>query len=108
MFKKINEKIEYGKEKYFWILFSVFAFFLFSYGFLLEKSAIHAVNNEKLKDEMAVLNTEIDSLGFKYLDLKSSITEELALSKGFVLSNGNSYAYAGSKSDSLSLNKTNF
>jgi hypothetical protein len=101
--KKQIEKIEYREKKAFWILFSVFVFFVTSYGFLLNGAMMNAVYKQNIEKQMASVGSEVNSLEFKYLNIKNSITLDLAKSKGFVLVTSDKFASIDSAQKNLSL-----
>ena len=97
------EKIEYREKKIFWVLFSIFVFFIMSYGFLLNNTMMSAVSKQKMEKEMITLGSEVNSLEFQYLNVKNSITLELAQSKGFVVVSLDKFAVIKPTSQNLSL-----
>jgi len=101
--KKQIEKIEYKEKNFFWILFSLFVFFVISYGFLLNGVMMNAVSGQRMEKEMISLGSDINFLEFQYLNLKNSITLELAQSKGFVLVSSNKFAVIDSNQEKISL-----
>ncbi len=105
MFKKINEKIEYREKKIFWILFSLFVFFLVSYGVLVVHTVSNGINKQKIAEEMHTLSTSVSALDYQYLELKNSITDELALKDGFVHIADTQFAFTNKTPANLSINK---
>lgn len=108
IFNNQLEKIEYREKKLFWTLFSLFIFFVISYGFLLNNTMMNAVAKQNMEKEMVSLNSDVSSLEFQYLNIKNSITLDLALSdKGFVSVSSNKFAIidSASKNVSLSINE---
>ena len=101
--KKQIEKIEYREKKIFWILFSVFVFFIMSYGFLLNNTMMNAVSKQSMEKEMISLGSEVNSLEFQYLNIKNGITLELAQSKGFISVPSDKFAVIDSTQKNLSL-----
>lgn len=101
--KKQIEKIEYREKKAFWILFSVFVFFIMSYGFLLNSTMMNAVSKQNIGKEMISLGSEVNSLEFQYLNLKNSITLDLVKSKGFISLSSEKFAVIDSSQKNLSL-----
>ena len=101
------EKIEYREKKIFWILFSLFAFFIISYGFLLNGTMMNAVSKQSMEKQMVSLGSEVNSLEFQYLNIKNSVSMDMALSKGFVLVTSDKFAVIDStqKNISLSINE---
>jgi hypothetical protein len=97
------EKIEYRDKKVFWSLFSVFVFFVASYGFLLNSTMMNAVSKQNMGKQISTLGSEVNTLEFKYLNVKNSITLDLAASKGFVAVASNKFAVIDSAQNSLSL-----
>ncbi len=101
--KKQIEKIEYREKKIFWSLFSVFVFFVASYGFLLNSAMMNAVSKQNMERQISSLSSDVNSLEFQYLNLKNSITLELAQSKGFILVPSDKFAVIDSAQKNLSL-----
>ena len=101
------EKIECREKRFFWTLFSLFVFFIMSYGFLLNSTMMNAVSKQSMEKEMSSLNSEVNSLEFQYLNIKNSITLGLAQSKGFVPVSSDKFAVIDStqKNISLSINE---
>lgn len=101
------DRIEYREKSIFWIFFSVFIFLLVFYGFMVNKTIVNAVSKQKTEKDIIVLNSEVNSIESKYLDLKNNITIDLALSKGFIVNENIKYV-VNSVSDqkvSLSINE---
>ena len=101
------EKFRYGEKKIFWSLFSVFVFFIVSYGFLLNNTMMNAVSKQSMEKKIISLSSEVNSLEFKYLNIKNSITIGLAQSKCFVLVSSDKFAVIDptQKNISLSINE---
>jgi len=97
------EKIEHREKKIFWTLFSMFVFLLFFYGFLINHTIINAVYKQQMEKEITSLNSEVNAMDFQYLGMKNNITEELALSRGFVNIHGTNFAFIRDNNASLSL-----
>jgi len=97
------EKIEYREKKIFRVLFSVFVFFIMSYGFLLNSTMMNAVSKQTMEKEMVSLGSEVNSLEFQYLNIKNSITLSLAQSKGFVSISSDKFAVIDPTQKNLSL-----
>lgn len=97
------EKIEYRNKKVFLILFSIFIFFIISYGFLLNSTMMNAVKRQNLEKEIKSLTTNVNSLEYKYLNIKSNITMDLAKSYGFVAISSNKFAAIDTSGKTLSL-----
>lgn len=97
------EKIEYREKKIFWTLFSVFVFFLISYGVLVNAAILHAVAQQNMEKEIASLSTEVNSMEFQYLGMKNNITMSLAKSLGFVPVSTEVFAIASAPRTNLSL-----
>ena len=64
---------------------------------------MNAVSKQSMEKEMAYLSSEVNSLEFQYLNIKNSITAELAQSKGFVSVSLDKYAVIKSIQNNLSL-----
>lgn len=101
------ERIEYRDKKIFWVLFSIFAFFIVSYGFLLNGAMINAVSEQNIQKQIALSDSEVNSLEFQYLNIKNNITLDLAKSKGFVQVSADKFAVMNpdQKNISLSINE---
>ena len=97
------EKIEHREKKIFWILFSMFVFLLFFYGFLINRTIVNAVYKQQMEKNIISLNSEVNAMDFQYLGMKNNITEELASSKGFVTVPGTNFAFVRDTNTSLSL-----
>lgn len=97
------EKIEYTEKKFFWLLFSVSVLFVISYGFLLDSTMMKAVSKQRMEKEMVSLGSEVNSLEFQYLNVKNSVTLDLAKSKGFVSVSSDKFAVIDSSQKNLSL-----
>lgn len=97
------EKIEYREKSIFWIFFSVFIFLLLSYGFMVNNTIINAVSKQKTEKDIIVLNSKVNSIESKYLDLKNDITIDLALSKGFAVNNNIKYVVSSISDQKVSL-----
>lgn len=97
------EKIEFRKKKIFWALFSTFVFFTVSYGFLLVSIMTNGVAKQNMDHEMISLGSEVNSLEFDYLNLKNSITMDLAKSRGFVAVASDKFAVIDHTKTNLSL-----
>src|ERR1035437_7957741 len=96
MFKQIIKKqiknIEYREKNIFGILFSIFVLFVIVYGFSINSTIMNAVSKQNMGKEIVSLGSEVNSLEFKYLNIKNSITLDLAKSKGFVSVASDKYA----------------
>ncbi len=55
-----------------------------SYAYFLNKTIMNVVSREKTEHQIATLSTNIGELEFKHIELKNSITLELAYQKGFL------------------------
>lgn len=97
------KKIEFREKKIFWVLFSTFVFFTVSYGFLLVSIMTNGVAKQNMDHEMIALGSDVNSLEFEYLNIKNSITIDLAKSRGFVSVAADKFAVAGSLKTNLSL-----
>jgi len=97
------EKIEHREKKIFWILFSIFVFLLFFYGFLVNRTIVNAVYKQQMEKDIISLNSKVNSMDFQYLEMKNNITDELALSKGFINTPGTNFAFVLDVKTALSL-----
>ena len=100
--KKQIDKIDYREKKIFWVLFSVFVFFVMSYGFSLTSIMMNSFSKETMQKEITSFASEVNSLEFQYLNIKNSITLELAHSKGFVSVISDKFAVVDSTQKNLS------
>jgi hypothetical protein len=64
---------------------------------------MNAVYKQNIEKQMASVGSEVNSLEFKYLNIKNSITLDLAKSKGFVLVTSDKFASIDSAQKNLSL-----
>lgn len=104
IFNSHIEKIEHRERKIFWSLFSMFVLFVVSYGFLLNGTMMNAVSKQNAEKQISVLNSEVNTLEFQYLNIKNSITLDLAESiKGFVPVKQDKFAIVNPNSKGLSL-----
>ena len=103
IFNNQIEKIEYREKKVFWILFSVFVFFVLSYGLLLNSIMTKAVAKQNIEREMISIGSEVNSLESKYLNIKSKITLDFAKTRGFVVVSADKFAVIASDQPNLSL-----
>ncbi len=101
------EKIEYREKKIFWSLFSVFVFFIISYGFLLNGAIMNAVSKQNIEDQMTSLGSDVNSLESQYLGMENGISMDLAMSRGFVQISSDKFATIepAQKALSLSINE---
>ncbi|MDD4803653.1 MAG: hypothetical protein PHN69_00575 [Candidatus Pacebacteria bacterium] len=106
IFKKQIERIEYREKNIFWIFFCIFIFFLFSYGFIVNKTIANAINKQQMEEEILILNSDINSMESSYLSLKKDVTIDLAIAKGFIKNSQEKYAVVSiNNSLSLSVNE---
>ncbi len=101
--KKQIEQIEYREKKIFWVLFSLFAFLIISYGILVNNIFSNGVSQQNMEKNIVSLNSDVNTLEFQYLGLKNSITLALAESKGFVSVAIDKFAVVNSVQKNLSL-----
>jgi len=97
------EKIEYREKKIFWVLFSLFTFFVVSYGLLVNNIFANGVSQQSMEKSIISLNTEVNTLEFQYLGFKNSITLAFAQSKGFVSTTFDKFAVINSNQKNISL-----
>jgi hypothetical protein len=108
MKKVIAKQIEYAgnKEKQiFWVAFSMFVMLIISYGYFVNQTFQNASMRENMNKEISVLSTDVNTLEYKYLNIKNNINMNLAVAKGFVSVKNENFASVSSKSLSLSVNK---
>ncbi len=105
--QKQIEILEYRERKIFWLLFSIFVFFVVSYGFLLNSTIMSAVSKQKMEREILSMSSDVNSMEFQYLTIKNGITLSLAHSKGFVSVQSDKFASINptQKNISLSINE---
>jgi ABC-type uncharacterized transport system permease subunit len=101
--KKQIEKIEYREKKIFWVLFSVFVFFVASYGMFLNGAIMNAVSKQNMESQMTSLGSNVNALESQYLNIKNGISMNMALSKGFVAVSSDKFASVDSAEKNLSL-----
>ncbi|MFH0755187.1 MAG: hypothetical protein V1910_00775 [bacterium] len=101
--KKQIEKIDDKEKKIFQILFLIFVFLIIFYGFLVNSTIMNMVSKQKIEKEMMSLSSKVNSLEFVYLNIKNSITLELAQTKGFVLLSSDKFAIIDSTQKNLSV-----
>jgi hypothetical protein len=100
------ESINLREKQIFWSLFSVFFVLLFTYGYLVNSTILNAVSKQKMQSEMVLLNSNLNTLEFQYLNLKNKITMDYATSLGFVAISYDKFAsISSSDSKSLSINE---
>lgn len=97
------ERIEHTERKIFSMLVLTFIIMLFLYVFLVYKAAINGSNKELIEGQITSINSEVNSLDFKYLKMKNDITEGVAKTKGFVSIAGAEFAFIRDTKTSLSL-----
>lgn len=104
--KKQIRNIEHMEKQIFWTLFSMLILLLVSYGFFVNKAITNAISKESMQKAISSLNSDVNSVEFQYLNIKNSISLNLAFSKGFVaVANDNFALISPDKSVSLSINK---
>ena len=101
--KRQIDNFEYRESRAFWCLFSIFILLFVAYGFLVEKTMINAVNNQNMSKVISASSDSVNSLEFKYLNLKNGIDMNLALSKGFVAVSDQKFISMSPSKDNLSL-----
>ncbi len=100
--KKQIRFLENTEKQIFWAAFSVAVLLLVSYGILFNRTIMNAMATENMNSQISSLSSAVNSLEFKYLNLKNSISMDLALSRGFVAVKDNNFVQI-SPSESLSL-----
>lgn len=101
--KKQIEKFEYREKSLARSVFSVFVLLLVFYGFLLINTFSNAIKRQQIDKEVSVLNSTINSMEANYLEVKNSITMDLALSKGFIVARNQKFVSISPVSTGLSL-----
>ena len=64
---------------------------------------MNGVSQQKMEKEMVSLGSVVNTLEFQYLNIKNSITLEMAQSKGFVSVSSDKFAIVNSTQKNLSL-----
>ena len=75
---------QYKYKKAFWILAAASACMVFLYIVLIFQTVAHTVARKNTESSMQKLLSNISTTESRYIALQSSITPELAASKGFV------------------------
>jgi len=96
-------KIEYTEKKIFWSLFSISAIFIIFYGYFLNSAMMNAVSRQNMEKEITILSSNVNTMEFQYLNLKNSVTLDLAKTKGFVAVSSDKFAVIDSAQKNLSL-----
>ena len=78
-------------------------FFVMIYGFSIVSTMMNGVSSQKMEKEMVSLNSGVNSLEFQYLNIKNSITLELAKSEGYVAVLSEKFAVFDQNSQKVSL-----
>ncbi|OGD67910.1 hypothetical protein A3I18_02210 [Candidatus Campbellbacteria bacterium RIFCSPLOWO2_02_FULL_35_11] len=68
----------------FWSVVSLLVLFSIMYAFFVKQTVINIVERENFENEIAVLNSEVSGLEFKYIALKNEVDMDYAHSVGFV------------------------
>ena len=104
--KKQIEGINLREKQVFWSLFSVFFVLLFTYGYLVNSTILHAVSKQNMQSQMVSLNSNLNDLEFQYLNLKDKITIDYATTLGFVPITYKDFAsISSSEGKTLSINE---
>lgn len=104
--KQIGYYIEDKEKQIFWGAFSLILILIVSYGVLFNRTIMNAMAKENMSQQISSLDADVNSLEFQYLNVKNSISMDLALSMGFVAVKDNNFAEVSSdKSVSLSVNE---
>lgn len=86
-----------------WSVFILFVFLLISYGYLLNNTFMSAIKRQDLEKKIVSLNSKINSIEADYLEAKKSITLDLAISKGYILTKNQKYVSVAPVSSGLSM-----
>lgn len=82
--KSISKTLSYeDRERAFWFLVSVCFLSFVAYVYAINATAHHTAIRQNLEREVAELNTEIGSLEFALIDVRSAVTLERAVGLGF-------------------------
>ena len=90
--KKQIENIEGREKQFFWLGLSMLIVILLSYGILVSRTISNALARENIQKEMSVLSSDVGLLEFEYLNLKNSVTMNLAKSYGFISARSEHFA----------------
>jgi len=71
------------RARFFWIMTLASLLSLFVYIYAINATARNVAARQTLERQMAKTSTNLDSLEFTYIQLKNSITIELAYNQGF-------------------------
>ncbi|MFA6340826.1 MAG: hypothetical protein WCX27_01100 [Candidatus Paceibacterota bacterium] len=100
---RVECRVEHRERMIFWILFGMFASLILYYGFLVNSTIMNAVHRQKMEKSITTLNSEVNTMESKYLNLKNSITMDLATSKGFIAIKRDNFAMVTPASTNLSM-----
>ena len=90
----------------FWIFSSLIILAILLYGYFLNTAIGSVVAREGIEAEMSRVNSVIGDLESEYLALKSSITLDIAYSKGFQSITPSNFISRGVFGKGISLNET--
>jgi len=100
-----TKTISYDRRiKIFWALFSISLISIALYIFAINSTVRYTVTRQHLERELVRLNSDNGALEFEYLELKNSITKELAYTKGYKEVTEPVYASRG-RASTLTLNR---
>jgi amino acid permease len=105
MFSRKNKKINNCEplKIWFWSFVTVIIICVFSYGFLLRGSIVNIVERQNKENLISSLSSKVSDLEAEYLKSKNNITEDLALSMGFVSNEGQKFVVRSVATPGLSL-----
>jgi hypothetical protein len=101
--QKQIKNLEYKEKSITLALFFVFTILLISYGFFVSSSMANTVKRQDIAKQNIELNSKINSMEFEYLEIKNSVTIDLALKEGFVVCNNEKFVSMLPSSTNLSL-----
>jgi hypothetical protein len=83
MIKKIKTISYDNRAIFFWILVGVSILSLCVYVYAIQVTARHIAKRQVLEEKIAEISSNLNSLEFAYIDLKNSVTIEMAYDHGF-------------------------
>lgn len=83
MIKKTRTISYDHRARLFWILMMVSVLSLLAYIYAIHATARNIATRQNLERQMAKISTNLGSLEFSYIELKNSVTLELAYQHGF-------------------------
>ena len=78
------DRIENNEQKFFWILLSFLVLIISVYGYCVNSAIFSVVRREKAEQTISSIKGVIAEKEAQYMNLKSAVTLDVALAKGFV------------------------